>query len=95
MKFLKKIVIFGIFGGTLFFFLSYHIILIESSVKLLKKSTLTLNYTFFNAKGKTAMNILSVDALRDDGIGDILVEEGRLSEEKLELLMEKFKEEGN
>ena len=37
--------------------------------------------------------ILAIDELREDGIGDILVEKGWISEEKLEALMRKYEEE--
>jgi len=93
MKFIKRYLIWVVLAGILFFLLSYHIILINNSVKLLKKSSLSLNYTFFNAKGKRPHKILSIDILRDDGIGDILVEMGIISEEELERLTEKYDEE--
>ncbi len=93
MKFVKKILIFVILGGGLYFLLSYHFVVIGNSVKLLEKSTLTLNYTIFSTKAKKNDSILSIDVLREDGIGDLLVEMGRMSEEELELLMIKYSEE--
>ena len=90
MRQLKKFFFIAVIGGILYFLLSYHIIFIGSSVKLLKKSSLTLNYTFYNAKGKTNETILAIDELREDGIGDILYEEGRITEGELERLMRKF-----
>jgi len=93
MKFVKKILIFAILGGGLYFLLSYHFILIDNKVKLLEKSSLTLNYTIFSTKAKSNASILSIDVLREDGIGDLLVEMGRMSEEELELLMIKYREE--
>ena len=90
MRQLKKFFFIAVIGGILYFFLSYHIIFIGSSPKLLKKSSLTLNYTFYNAKGKTNETILAIDELREDGIGDILYEEGRITEGELERLMRKF-----
>ena len=92
MKFAKKLLIWVVAGAIVYFFLSYHIIFIENTVRLLKKSSLTLNYTLFSAKGKTNESILSIDELREDGIGDLLVEEGRLSEEELERLLYKIEE---
>ena len=86
----KKIFIFGILGGILYFFLSFHLILINNTIKLLRKSSLTLNYTFYNAKGKTNAIILSVDDLREDGIGDLLVEMGNMSERQYTTLMRKY-----
>ena len=87
---IKKIFIFGILGGILYFFLSFHLIFINSTIKLLGKSSLTLEYTFFNAKGKTNATILSNDDLRENGIGEILVEMGKMSEEQYTRLMRKY-----
>jgi hypothetical protein len=92
MKFGKKLLVWVIAGAIVYFFLSYHVIFIENTVRLLKKSSLTLNYTLFSTKGKTNESILSIDELREDGIGDLLVEEGRLSEEELESLLNKIEE---
>jgi len=93
MHFVKKIVIFAIAGTALFFLLNYHFIFVGRSVKLLKKSSLTLNYTIFSVKGKSKEAILSIDALREDGIGDLLVEIGFMSESEKERLEAKFDKE--
>ena len=92
MEFLKKSVIVIVLGGILYGLLSYHFIIINSSVKVLKKSELTLKYTIFNAKGKTNSQILKIEELWEDGIADILVETGKMSEEELELYKEKLEE---
>lgn len=92
MVFFKKLLLWAIIGGILYFFLSYHIIYIDKSVKLLKKSELTLEYTFYSANLKTDKTVLSVDALREDGIGDLLVDMGRLSEVEMETLVEQIEE---
>ena len=93
MKFGKKIIIWGILGIVVYFLLSYHFIVIQNTVKMLKKSSPTLNYTFFNAKGKTNESILSIDELREDGIGDLLVEMDLMSEEEKERLIAKIETE--
>ncbi len=90
MKFGKKLLVWVIVGAIAYFFLSYHVIFVENTIKLLKKSSLTLNYTLFSTKGKTNESILSIDELREDGIGDLLVEAGRLTEEELESLLNKI-----
>lgn len=90
---IKKILIFGVLGVILYFFLSFHLIFVDSTIKLLEKSSLTLEYTFFNAKGKTNATILANDDLREDGIGDLLVEMGKMSQEKYESLMKKYEDE--
>ena len=93
MHFLKKILIVAIFCAAFYFLLSYHFIIVGRSIKLLKKSTLTLNYTFYSLAGKTKVTIISNDTLREDGIGDLLVELGMISESEKELLEAKFDEE--
>jgi hypothetical protein len=92
MTFFKKLFLWALIGGILYFFLSYHIIYIENSIKLLKKSSLTLEYTFYSADLKTNETILSVNVLREDGIGDLLVEKGRISQEELESLVDRIEE---
>jgi len=89
MYFLKRILIWAIPAAILYILLSYHFIVIESNVKVLKKSKLTLNYTFYNTKGRNNEAILSVDALRKDGMADLLIKMGKISKERAEMIMEK------
>lgn len=86
MHYLKKVLFWIIVAGAIYFLLSTHFIIIGKSVKLLKKSSLTLNYTIYSTKGKSNKTILSVDELRRDGIGELLLEQGLISEEELENL---------
>jgi len=90
MDFFKKLLLWVILGGILYFFLSYHIIYIGNGLKLLKKSELTLEYTFYSANLKTNRSILSVDVLREDGIGDLLIEMGKISEEEMKILVKEI-----
>jgi len=92
MKFHKKLLIWVIVGAVIYSLLSYHFIFVGNTIKLLKKSRLTLEYTLFSTKGKTNESILAIDVLREDGIGDLLVEEGRLTEEELERLLNKIED---
>ncbi|MFW6147873.1 MAG: hypothetical protein ACOC6B_05705 [Thermodesulfobacteriota bacterium] len=72
-------------GALLYFFLSYHIIIIEGNprnARLLKKSSLSLHYTFLNTRGRSNKSMLSIDILRENGLGDILIEEGLMSEKE-------------
>ena len=87
---LKKYFVFAVLAAILYFFLSFHLIIIDSTLKLLRKSSLTLEYTLFNAKGKTNATILANDDLREDGIGDLLVEMGKMSNEEYERLLKKY-----
>ena len=84
--FFKKILTIGIICAVLYFLMGYHYIIIDdwSSPKMLKKSKYTLKYTFFNAKGKTPKKVMSVPELWEDGIGELLLKEGKISEGELE-----------
>ncbi len=90
MVLLKRILIWGSLGALLYILLSYHFIFFGKIPSLLRKSELTLNYTFYSAAGKTNQQILSVDELREDGIADLMVERGLLSEEEREKIMEQY-----
>jgi len=87
MVFLKRVLFWAVLGGILYFLLSYHIIYIDKGLRLLKKSELTLEYTFYSANLKTNRTILAVDVLREDGIGDLLIETGRISKGEMERLV--------
>ncbi|MBN1103167.1 MAG: hypothetical protein JXL84_07120 [Deltaproteobacteria bacterium] len=98
MKYIKKLIFWGCIAGVVYFFLSIHIIFIGSKPHLLKKTKLSADYTFFSTQGKNNESILSVDELRKAGIGQILVQTGRITEEQLEALttkIEEAKEEGS
>ena len=90
MSRIKTFSIWVVIGGILYFFLSFHLIFINNTVKLLKKSKLSLNYTFFSAKGKTNAIILAEEELRADGIGDLLVKMGKMSEAEYDRLWNKY-----
>ena len=83
--------LFGVLGAIFYFLLSYHVILTNRGTRLLKKSTLTLEYSFFSTRGKSNKAILAIDALREDGIGDLLKKEGLMSEEEEVLILESLK----
>lgn len=90
---LKKAVVWGIVGAVFYFLLSYHIIFIGSNIRLLRKSHLTLEYTIFSTQGKTNDSILATEDLRRDGIGELLVDMEMLSQDELDFLLEKYREE--
>jgi len=87
---IRLLVLTAVLGAAGYFLLSYHIICFGSTVKLLNKSKLTSEYTFIWAKNKNNESILRIDTLREAGIGDVLVEMGRLSKEQKEYLEQKF-----
>jgi len=94
MHFLKKIITFAVIAGILYLLLGYHYIVIASSVKMLKKSEMTLKYTFFSTKNRTLDSILTVQELWDDGIGELLLEEGQITEDQLAVYETKMEGEG-
>ena len=97
MSLKKKFTLLIIFGAILYFLLNYHIIITGQGVgniRLLKKSTYTLEYTIFSTKGKSNKSILAIDALREDGIGTLLKEEGLMSDEEEAHILEILATEG-
>jgi hypothetical protein len=86
---LKRLIIWAVIIACGYFVLSHHFIFIGSEMRLLKKSHLTLEYTFFSTQGKSIESIMNVDDLRKDGIGKLLVEAGKITEEQLDAILEK------
>jgi len=87
----KKFILLVLAGALLYFLLSYHIIIIEGdvrNVRLLKKSSLTLQYTFFDTRNRTNKSMMSIDLLREDGLGEILIEEGLMTEQEEMLILQ-------
>lgn len=91
MTFGKKVALWAILAAVLYALMGYHYIFEGLSVPwVLKKSHWTLNYTFFSIHGKTNDAIVAIDELRQDGIADLLVRIGRMSEDERELLLYKY-----
>jgi hypothetical protein len=84
----KKLLVFVVLGAIFYLLLSYHVILTNRGTRLLKKSTLTLEYSFFSTKGKSNKTILAIDALREAGIADLLKKEGLMSEEEEAVILQ-------
>lgn len=90
-KGLKKLVIWAVIVACGYFVLSHHFIFIGNDMQLLKKSRLTLEYTFFSTQGKSIESIMNVDDLRNDGIGRLLVQKGKITEDQLETILDKYR----
>ena len=88
---LKKLVIWVVLLACGYFVLSNHFIFIGKDLRLLKKSRLTLEYTIFSTQGKSIESILDVDDLRNDGIGRLLVEERKITEDQLDAILDKYR----
>ena len=92
MHLLKKIIIIAVIGAALYFLLGFHYVVIDNSVKMLKKSGYNMKYTFVSTKSRDLEKILTTRELWDDGIGDLLFEEGKISEEQLVMYQKKMEE---
>jgi hypothetical protein len=90
IKTIRNYIIIAIVAYGLYFVISHHFILNGKDFYLLEKSEFSLSYTFFNIKDKKVESILKIDALRNDGIGDLLVELGLIKEEEKNKLEAKF-----
>lgn len=91
-KRIKKTILWGAVVALFYFLLSHHIVFVGSNIRLLRKSHLTLEYTIFSTQGKTNESIMDVDQMRRDGIGDLLVSMGRMSQEQLNRLLAKYQQ---
>ena len=90
-RLLKKIIFWSALGAILYFLLSYHFIILDGwKLKLLKKSEFTLEETIFSTHGKTNKRILENDALRRDGIAEILVDEGLMTESEANEILSRY-----
>ena len=78
--------------GAFYFLLSHHFIFtnFKRRPSLLKKNELSLKYTFFSLKQVTPDTVLRIEMLRDAGIENILLEQGLVSEERLDKILEKI-----
>jgi hypothetical protein len=89
---MKKLIVWACVAAAAYFILSTHFIFVGGTPRILKKSNLTLEYTFFSTQGKTNESILKVDKIRKAGIGPLLVQMGRMTESELERLTNKIEE---
>jgi len=86
----KKSLLFIALGAILYLALTNHLILIDGWVKILPKSKMSLDYTFYSTHGQTPAAMIAIDDLRRDGIADLLVEAGQLTEERREFLLSRY-----
>jgi len=83
---LIAIVIFGFY-----YILSHHFIFTSwTSFHVLPKQELTLKYTFFSLKQAIPESVLKNETLRDAGIGQIMLDEGMLSEQRYDAILRKI-----
>ncbi len=72
MKFIKKILSLAIICGIIYGLFGFHYIITDNGLKVLKKTSVTLQYTFVDARGAKMIKILLKPALIEAGINDIV-----------------------
>ena len=91
---LKHYIWIGLAVAAFYFLLSHHFIFSSlTSFDLLKKNQLTLKYTFYSLMQNTPEQTLRIEALRDAGIGELMVDRGMISEARLDSLLRKIDKE--
>lgn len=80
-------------AGAVYFALHHHIVFVGGSVNLLEKAEPSISYTIFSTQGKSNRSILAIDELRENGIGDLLLEERKITKMELKRLLAEFEEE--
>jgi len=87
---LKQYLLIAIVALAGYFILNHHIIFDGKQVYLLRKTSMHLHYTFYSIKQKKPEVIMQIDKLRDAGIGDLLVELERITDEEKYQLESKY-----
>jgi hypothetical protein len=80
----------AVLAAACYFLLSYHILFFGSSIRLLRKAKPTSEYTFICIGNKSMESLMKIDTLREAGIGDMLVEMGKMSEQEKERFENEF-----
>ena len=87
---IKQYVLLGAVIYGFYFLLSHHFIItsfegLESfkDIEILKKKELTLKYTFYSLKQASPEKVMQIPELREVGIGDIMVQKGMVTQERL------------
>ena len=94
---LKQYLLIGAVGAVLYFLMSTHIIFYGSeanfvrNIYFLKKPKLNLHYTFVSLNQLSPESIMKIKPLREDGIGDLLVEIGVMSAAERSRLESKYR----
>jgi len=79
---LKQYAIIAAAGALLWFVMDNHFIIYGNQVRLLKKSTLDLHDTFVSLNNKKPKSVMQNERLREDGIGNLMVEMGIITEDE-------------
>ena len=72
---MKKVIFLSIVVSLVFVALNYHFILMDSSMKILKKTEMTFGDTFVDARGVNKAKLYLKPALVKAGIKDLFTDE--------------------
>ena len=89
---IKKYIMIGLLAYGAYFIMDHHFLFEGKNFYMLKKSEPSLKYTFFNMTERKVESIMKIDALRQDGVGDLLVELGKITEEEKIIFEKKYSE---
>jgi hypothetical protein len=93
---LKQYLLIAAAGAALYFLLTHHIVFhgeeanFVKNVYLLKKSKLDLHETFVSLNQKSPDAIMNVKVLRENGIGELMVEIGMITDDERRRLESKY-----
>jgi hypothetical protein len=88
---LKSYLWIGLAIGAFYFLLSHHFIFYSlKHFDVLKKQELTLKYTFYALRQHTPLETLRIKELRDAGIEDLMLDDGIVSEERLNQILRRI-----
>ncbi|HWR90817.1 MAG TPA: hypothetical protein VN300_00225 [Desulfobacterales bacterium] len=85
---IKTYLILAVIGGAVYFLMNHHVIFygqeasVIQNVYFLKKAKPNLHYTFFSLHQKKPDAVMKIAQLRENGIGDLLVQLGLISEQE-------------
>ena len=86
---LKQYILIAIGIGVFYFLLTHHFVFLSvKDFELLKKVEPTLEYTFFSLRQSQPATILRIDALRNAGIENIMLERGLITEPRLDQILD-------
>ncbi|MCP4745307.1 MAG: hypothetical protein GY874_04070 [Desulfobacteraceae bacterium] len=92
-KRLKQYVLIALAGGAFYYLLSHHFIFLSlTEFETLIKTQLTLRTSFYSLYQHAPEETLRNNRLRDAGIGELMVEKGMLTKEKLHAILAKIDE---
>jgi len=92
LKTIRNYFIIGLLAYGVYFVMGHHFLFEGKTFYTLKKSELSLKYTFFNMTERKPESIIKIDELRQNGVGDLMVELGKITEEEKITLEKKYGE---